>query len=948
MKTIISHISLSTTLLLLFLLNHATAQVAWLTPPNPPTNKQVTLTYNSNAGNKALANYDGTVYFHTGAITKRSIDGGDWKHVTGNWGKADNRVKMKNIGDGLYESSFVIDSFYKLNADEVVQQLAFVFRSENGAKVGKTVTNEDLFIPVNGYIPPVTAKKKYKFQNRKYVSHNTTDSSINILTTNGITMVVPHNQNIIEVVHFADDTIKPTGSEAVIPSQIHTSFHILNNKNYLNIITDSVTVVVNKSPFYISFIFKNDTILSEEKGFFSREDNDGLRFNVSSNEKIYGLGERAAGINLYGSKYNLYNRPKYGYEIGARNLNYSVPVIVSSKKYMLLFDNYQKGYADIGESEPDIIEFGAIGGLMKYYFIAGSNYKLISKSYGTLTGTQPLPPLWALGNLQSRMAYRTQYETDSIVNLMQKKDFPLDAIILDFYWFGDSILGTMGRLDWYKPNWPQPKQMISKFKSEGVKTILITEPYILDTLKNFAIADSLGILALDTNGNSYVNKEFYFGDGALIDIFKPEARQWFWKQYVKQMDIGVAGWWGDLGEPENHPADQIHVLGAADEVHNIYAHYWHRMLFNNFRKYYPNQRLFNLNRAGFAGSQRYSIFPWTGDVSRSWGGLQAQIPLMINMSLSGLPFIHSDAGGFAQGAKNDELYTRWLQMACFSPILRPHGSEIPSEVVYFNDTTQNIVRNFMKLRYRLIPYIYTLTAEANQYGYPIIRPLFYEFPKDSICYNVEGEYMFGDNMLITPITKSKMKNIDIYLPANSGWYNMWTHKFYAGGKWITVDVNLKTIPIFIKSGSFIPMVKQVNTTDNYSTKKLTILYFNDTEPNSNNYLMFNDDGKTYGTINNNNYETISFKRKIVSQNTTEYHFDNKRNNFKGETNKRKIRFEVIGLPTDVKFTFSINNKKLKKLTNSSTQNGYYFDKLHGVWVVNFELSTDEIVIKQKM
>ncbi len=182
------------------------------------------------------------------------------------------------------------------------------------------------------------------------------------------------------------------------------------------------------------------------------------------------------------------------------------------------------------------------------------------------------------------MGYRTQYETDSIANLTLEEDFPLDAMIIDLYWFGDSLIGTMGRLEWYKPNWPDPATMISNLRKKGIKTILITEPYILDSLENFKITDDLNILAYDTNGNSYVNRDFYFGHGAFLDIFKPEAGKWFWSKYKEQMEFGVEGWWGDFGEPEIHPADQIHILGAADEVHKMDGHYWHKALFEIWRE----------------------------------------------------------------------------------------------------------------------------------------------------------------------------------------------------------------------------------------------------------------------------------------------------------------------------------------------------------------------------
>lgn len=841
---------------LLFLSLSAVAQVAWLTPENPSVDEPVTLTFNPNEGNAGLAGFSGDVYFHTGVITSKSIDGGDWKHVVGDWGQADDRVKMKKTEDGLYSFTFVIKDFYALKSDETAQQLALVFRNENGSLVGKTKRNEDILLPVNGYTPPVALPDTYLFENRSYLSHTLFGNELKVLTDHGLITVLPYQTNAVEVYHYPKSVGKFIPSHAVNADPELIEVTVTDDDNWVRLSTDSLQVLIHKSPVFVAFVYQSDTVLQEERGFFDRNGKQGLRFEMQPNERFFGLGERANAINLSNGRYTLYNRPKYGYEIGARDLNYSIPLVVSNNRYLLLFDNPQKGYADLGETEPGIMEWGAIGGPMKYFFIVGSDYKAISYYYSKLTGFQPLPPIWALGNLQSRMAYRTQKETDSIVTLMQQENFPIDAIILDFYWFGDSILGTMGRLNWYTPNWPDPEKMIADFRQKGVKTILITEPYIIDSLENFKIASDLGILATDSEGQPYVNEQFYFGPAGLIDIFNKKAGEWFWEQYKPQIDKGVAGWWGDLGEPENHPSDQFHVLGSADAVHNIYAHYWHKMLYEKYRQNYPETRLFNLNRAGFAGSQRYSIYPWTGDVSRSWGGLQAQIPLMIHMGMSGLPFIHADAGGFAQGTHDEILYTRWLQMACFSPILRPHGSGIPSEPVYFNESTREVVRNFMNIRYSLLPYIYTLTYRSHTKGEPIVRPLFYEFPSDSLSYNVEDEYMFGPDLLVAPILTADQEMRKVYLPAGVSWYNFWTKKLVKGGQSVALPVSMKDMPIFVKAGSFVTSVNPVNSTDDYTTQYLEVDYYLNDAPVVDSGEVYLDDGTLFGAYEKGAYRLM--------------------------------------------------------------------------------------------
>jgi oligosaccharide 4-alpha-D-glucosyltransferase len=362
----------------------------------------------------------------------------------------------------------------------------------------------------------------------------------------------------------------------------------------------------------------------------------------------------------------------------------------------------------------------------------------------------------------------------------------------------------------------------------------------------------------------YIDKQFYFGAGSLIDIFKPEARDWFWQKYKKQIDIGVAAWWGDLGEPESHPADIWHVNGKADQVHNIYGHYWDKMLFDKYAEYYPNTRLFHLQRSGFAGSQRYSAYPWTGDVSRSWGGLQAQLPLLLTMGMSGLGYIHSDAGGFAQGVHDDELYTRWLQFAVFTPILRPHGSGFPSEPVYWSEKTQEIVRAYMKLRYTLLPYNYTLAWQNATTGSPLMRPLFYQYPTDTVACRVEDEYMWGENLLVAPVIKKGLKGRSLYLPEGK-WYNFTSGVEYDGNSHLEYPVTIENIPVFVKAGSFIPMTKPVSSTDYYKPDEYFVKYYPAAQSQ---FIQYEDNGLDSKSLSEGKYELITYKGSKEKLKTT--------------------------------------------------------------------------------
>jgi oligosaccharide 4-alpha-D-glucosyltransferase len=311
-----------------------------------------------------------------------------------------------------------------------------------------------------------------------------------------------------------------------------------------------------------------------------------------------------------------------------------------------------------------------------------------------------------------------------------------------------------------------------------------------------------------------------------------------------------------LGEPETHPEDMIHVNGKAFEVHNMYAHEWAKMLYEGYKENYPERRLFHLNRSGATGTQRYSIFPWSGDVSRSWSGLQAQLPLMLNMSLCGLGYISSDLGGFALGKKDEELYIRWLQMGVFNPIFRPHGSGIPSEPIFFSEQTQSIVRKAIKLRYRLMPYIYNLAFRNSLEGEPLVKPLIYYHPKEKFE-DYSDSYYFGNQLLVSPVIEKGQTQKKINLP-NGLWYDFYTDTVYEGGKQIIYNCDLSYIPVLVKAGAFIPMLFDYQTTDSYPDSLITMHYYPSDLGSESVYELFEDDGAYSKSVDNGEFSITNF------------------------------------------------------------------------------------------
>ena len=870
-----------------FFIFTAGAQIT-VSPINPKSNETVEIVFDAGKGNKALFGETDDVYFHAGLITATSRDDKDWKFVRGNWGVADAEFLMEPLGGDKYRMSFIPQEFFHLDSDVEVRQIALVFRNANGEKVAKTENETDFLIPLNGYKPPKEVQEEYVIESQKFLSYSISNNQLSIHTQNGAIRFQYFTKDILKVFFIPKNTAILDTSISVVLKPQEIQAVISEDEKKVTWSTEAFNLEIQKDPFNISYYYNNELLLKEERGFFQRTESCGLRFCLDADEAIYGTGERAVPLNRRGYKLDLYNRPDYNYAKNARNLNYTMPVLLSDKKYLLFIDNNQKAYFDIGETEENILEFSAIGGEMKYYIVAGESFAEISQSFTELVGRQPLPPRWALGNLQSRMAYRTQAEVESIVDEMIEKDFPLDAVILDFYWFGDSILGHLGNLDWYAKNWPQPEKMIKNFKDKGVKTILITEPFVIDTSYWFVHGDTSALFTTNKQGETYVMKEFYFGHAALMDMFKPQTKDWFWEQYQKQIEIGIAGWWGDLGEPETHPTDMYHVNGKADEVHNMYAHEWAAMVFRKYQEHYPQQRLFHLNRSGAVGTQRYSIFPWSGDVSRSWSGFQAQLPLMLNMSLCGLGYISSDLGGFALGKKDEELYTRWLQMGVFNPVFRPHGSGIPSEPIFFSESTQDIVRESIKLRYRLMPYIYSAAYENTVTGKPIVKPLF--FYHDNVKFkDYSDAYYFGDELIAVPVTESGQKIKNVLLP-DGGWYDFFTDQYYPRGAMLSLDVDMDHIPVFVKGGAFIPMLQDYTTTDQYPESELFIHYYPGTEGEETTYTLFEDDGKNAKNLENRNYQLIDFK---ALNNDKEIVISLDRNRMKYQKNQKNRRIIFV-------------------------------------------------------
>ncbi|WP_445365195.1 TIM-barrel domain-containing protein [Microbulbifer sp. ANSA001] len=727
-------------------------------------------------------------------------------------------------------------------------------------------------------------------ESRSYLAHQQSKDSLTIQLNDGEVSLTPVGPSALSL-HYHSEGIKQLPSFA-IDDKPESSFkaQLRDGEDKLIYQTGSLTAIIHKSPFRIEYFRGKEPILSEESGFFATETMRGFRFALSPEEKLLGGGERVMGMDRRGQRLPLYNRAHYGYTTESNQMYFSLPAVLSSNKYILLFDNSATGTLDLGANEEDILQFEAVAGRTAYIVVAGETYPQLLENYVSTTGKQPLPPRWALGNFASRFGYHSEAEVRATVDKFAEEDFPLDALVLDLYWFGPDIKGHMGNLAWDKEAFPEPEKMMADLKKRGINTILVTEPFVLSTSERWQEAVANNALAKNLAGEPK-RFDFYFGNTGLIDVFSEDGRDWFWNIYDGLLEQGVAGWWGDLGEPEVHPSDTVHAIGMADEIHNAFGHAWAQLLHERQTAKHPERRPFIMMRAGFAGSQRYGMIPWTGDVAREWGGLQPQAELALSMGLLGFGYTHSDLGGFAGGEKFDrELYIRWLQYGVFQPVYRPHAQEhIASEPVFHDRRTRDILREYVKLRYRLLPYNYTLAFENSQTGIPLMRPLFFENESDLSLLDYKDAYLWGQDFLVAPVVEEDVDEVAVKLPGGT-WFNYWTDEQYSGDQAL-VEVNLKTIPVLVRAGAIIPTIDGIHSSRDYSSKNLTLDYYAHPSAAKSERYVYEDDGATAQAFEKGKYEKLHFSAENKQQGLS-FSFRREGEGYTGMPESRKVTLKI--------------------------------------------------------
>ncbi|SHH60403.1 glycoside hydrolase family 31 protein [Clostridium grantii] len=603
------------------------------------------------------------------------------------------------------------------------------------------------------------------------------------------------------------------------------------------------------------FIRRGDSYLFEQEGHKSEEVSSSHKIEIIkkmyNDEKFYGLGEKTGHLNKKGYEYTMWNTDDASPHVESHKTLYkSIPFFITLRKntsFGIFFDNTFKTYFDMGKENSNYYYFGADDGNLDYYFIAGPEFNKVVSRYTSLTGTTPLPQMWTLGHQQSRYTYDSKERLLEIADNFREKDIPCDVLHLDIDYMDDFKVFT-----WDEKKFPSPKEITKELSNNGFKVVTIIDPGVKKA-RGYSMYDEglkNGFFATDKDGVTYINK-VWPGDSAFPDFSDTLVRDWWADKQKLMIDSGVSGIWNDMNEPAsfNGPLpDDVQFKNDGRptdhrEVHNVYGHLMSKATFNGIKKY-TAKRPFVITRACYAGSQKYST-AWTGDNQSSWEHLRMAVPMLLNLGISGMAFVGTDVGGFISDC-TPELLSRWVQIGCFSPLFRNHSAVVTrdQEPWSFDDTTSNIYRKYVKLRYKLIPYLYDLMKECESNGLPAMRPLVLHYTDDKNVHELNDEFLFGESILVAPILEQGKNFRAVYLP-DGYWIDYWTGEIIKGQNHILKKAELDTCPIYIKKGSIIPNYPELNYIGEKEVDTLTL----DIYPGNGNYTHYQDDGSSYNYKN---------------------------------------------------------------------------------------------------
>ncbi|MBY0243723.1 MAG: glycoside hydrolase family 31 protein [Burkholderiaceae bacterium] len=545
-------------------------------------------------------------------------------------------------------------------------------------------------------------------------------------------------------------------------------------------------------------------------------------------ELYYGFGEKTLPLSRHQQHMVMWNADVPDYPAGHDPSYQAIPFFIAlhaGKSHGVFFNNTWRSWFDMGKTEPRRYSFGASGGELDYYVFTGGAGRTpagVLRDYTALTGRGALPPLWALGYQQSRWSYMSQDKVLDIAREFRQRRIPADVLTLDIDHMDGFRVFT-----WNRTTFPDPAGMLARLHADGFRAVTIVDPGVKvdHGYPIYRGGRDRGLYVRDAAGGE-LHAKVWPGICAFPDFTSPAARAWFGGLYQSALELGVDGFWNDMNEPGvfapdgfNQPAITLGpqntfplaarhagdgLPGSHAQYHNVYGMQMARASFEGLRGLRPERRPFVLTRAGFAGVQRYAAV-WTGDNSPTWSHLALTIPMLTNLSVSGVPFVGADVGGF-MGSPGAELHARWLQAAVLTPFFRTHSNDVSAarEPWAFGPAYEAINRRTIELRYQLLPYLYTLFADHEQSGAPPMRPLWFAYPGDVRASLVDDQFLLGGDLLVAPVLQEGKTMREVYFPQGDAWIGWWDGVRHEGGTVARIAAPLERLPLFIRAGAAIP------------------------------------------------------------------------------------------------------------------------------------------------
>ncbi|WP_343532044.1 glycoside hydrolase family 31 protein [Pedobacter sp.] len=688
--------------------------------------------------------------------------------------------------------------------------------------------------------------------------------SLSFKTENAYGEIRVYSPSIVRV-RLDKKTLAKDFSYAVVMAPQPTKLNITQNENEIVLQTDSLKAVVSKKPFAVAFYTLDGKLINEdEKGLqnsWVAEEVTAYK-HMQEGERFVGLGEKTGNLDRKGNGYTNWNYDAFGYSTGQDPLYSSIPFYIgihNGLNYGVFLDNTYQTDFNFGASNNRFSSFSAQGGALDYYFIYHQKMADIITSYTALTGRMKMPPLWSLGYQQNRYSYYPETEVMRIAQTLREKKIPADGITLDIHYMDQYKLFT-----WDKSRFGDPLAMNKKLNALGFRTTVIVDPGIKVEKGYEAYEDGIKKrIFVKYPDSTDFTAQVWPGWCHFPDFTAVKGRDW-WKEKIKFFsNTGVDGIWNDMNEiaswgqkmPSNIIFNYEGALASHKQAHNVYGMQMARASFEGAIAA-TNKRPFNLTRAGYAGLQRYTAI-WTGDNRSEEDHMLLGVRLMSSLGLSGVAFTGMDIGGFT-GNPSVSLYARWIQIGAFNPYFRNHTAvnTKSSEPWSYGEEVTEISRNYINLRYRLLPYLYATFNQAVTTGLPVVRSLAIDNTFEPKVYDTQfqNQFLFGPAFLVAPFESNKNYG-NIFFPKGK-WYNFYTGEVIEGHTEKVIGLTMQKLPVFVKESSIIPMQSLVQTTAEKPTDTLVIHIYKGDSNNSFNY--YEDDGESY------NYEKGDFyQRNIV-------------------------------------------------------------------------------------